>query len=228
MERIGLSDLLDEEIRTSTLYQAAITHRSAGASHNERLEYLGDAVLGLVIAEKLYLCYPQATEGDLSRLRAYLVRRRMLAEVAREIRLGETLILGQGERRSGGSHRDSTLANALEAVFGAVYLLKGMAAVRTLIFNLFKSRLDNLPALEELKDPKSKLQEILQSRNLPLPEYVLLRAEGSPHAHLFRLRCLVKPFNIDVVGEGPSKRAAEQQSAKLALEMMDLSGDSES
>ena len=168
-----LEESLGHEFSDRALLQQALTHRSAGSHNNERLEFLGDAILGAVIAEDLYSRYPQASEGELSRLRSRLVRHESLTDIARALDIGQHLSLGGGERRSGGHQRDSILSDAVEAVLGAVYLDKGFDACKTCILVLFKDKLGSLSEIEFLKDAKTRLQEYLQSRQLALPEYVV-------------------------------------------------------
>ncbi len=216
---VSLLSTLDKDVLTSDIYQEALRHRSAGTGHNERLEYLGDAILGMIIAEYLYREQPEADEGDLSRLRAYLVRKETLAEIAKENNLGDAMILGPGELKSGGYRRSAILADAMEAVIGAVYLCKGLTYVRDFIHTLYKTRFDTLPLPLELKDPKSHLQEYLQSRGMPLPEYVVT-AEGEPHAQKFKAYCRISGSDIEGRGVGSSKRKAEQDSARQALSLL--------
>ncbi len=212
-----LCGLIDPDLARSELVREALTHRSAGTPHNERLEYLGDAVLGLVIAEYLYQRFPNLDEGDLSRLRSHLVRKETLAAIAREIHLGEVIRLGPGELKSGGFRRDTILANALEALFGAIFVSEGLERVRAAILRLFASRLAALPPTESLKDPKSRLQEWLQSRGIALPEYTLLEASGEAHARRFHIRCTIPALGVEVSAWAESKRRAEQACAERAL-----------
>src|SRR6516225_4648001 len=211
-ERLGY------EPRDGALFAAALTHRSAPGPNNERLEFLGDAVLNLVIAHLLYRGFPHAAEGDLSRLRARVVSREPLAEVAAELDIGQVLQLGSGELKSGGFRRQSILADALEAVFGAIYLDGGLAAAEPVILRLFGPRIAALPEPEALKDAKTRLQEYLQSRSLSLPRYAVLRVEGEDHAQVFRVSCEVPGLALRVEGDGSSRRRAEQQAAARMLE----------
>jgi ribonuclease-3 len=204
--------------RDLALFRAALTHRSASGANNERLEFLGDAVLNLLIAHRLYDAFPGATEGELSRLRAQLVSREPLAEIALALGLGEALQLGSGELRSGGFRRQSILADALEAVCGAVFLDGGLAAVEPLVARLFAARITALPDPEALKDAKTRLQEYLQSRSLTLPRYVILDIEGEDHAQIFRVSCEVSGLALRVEGSGSSRRRAEQQAAARMLD----------
>ena len=211
-ERLGY------EPRDLALFRAALTHRSAAGPNNERLEFLGDAVLSLAIAAQLYGAFPQASEGDLSRLRARVVSREPLAEVALGLGLGEMLQLGSGELRSGGFRRQSILADALEALCGAIFLDGGLEAVRGVIERLFADRIAALPEPEALKDAKTRLQEYLQSRSLRLPRYAVERVEGADHAQIFRVSCEVPDLARRVEGEGSSRRRAEQQAAERMLD----------
>jgi ribonuclease-3 len=200
------------------LLEDALTHRSASPRHNERLEFLGDALLNLVMAEDLFRRYPQASEGELSRLRANLVKGEALAELARGLKLGETLRLGQGELKSGGPQRESILADALEAIFGAVYLDGGLDACRALILHLYRDCLDHLASAGELKDPKTRLQEYLQARQQPLPVYSVLEIHGEPHAQSFTVECAVADRRGVAVGS--NRRKAEQDAARQVLEQL--------
>ncbi|MEZ5541666.1 MAG: ribonuclease III [Pseudomonadota bacterium] len=200
----------------SALFQQALTHRSAGSRNNERLEFLGDALLGSVIAGELYQRFPAASEGRLSRLRATLVRRESLAEIARGLELGQHLRLGPGERKSGGHRRDSITSDALEAVFGAIYLDSDFATCRHCILTLFAARLQGLTETAVLKDPKTRLQEFLQARRRPLPSYDVLSITGEAHAQLFRVQCAVDG-DAPAEGEGGSRRQAEQDAAARML-----------
>ncbi|MGI8739364.1 MAG: ribonuclease III [Gammaproteobacteria bacterium] len=211
---------LDADMLAGASFRAAVTHRSAGGGNNERLEYLGDAVLGMLIAEHLYRLHPNASEGDLSRLRAKLVRGETLAGIAKELHLSDLLVLGPGEVKAGGHRRDTILADALEAIIGAIYLEKGFEAARVFVLGLFQTRIANLPPPEQLKDAKTRLQEYLQARNLALPEYRLQLASGEPHAQNFVMRCLLPHCGIETTGEGGSKREAEQRAAARALAML--------
>lgn len=200
------------------LLEEALTHRSAAPRHNERLEFLGDALLNLVMAEYLFQRYPQASEGELSRLRANLVKGETLAEVARGLKLGEELRLGQGEIRSGGAQRESILADALEAIFGAVYLDGGLNACRALILHLYRDNLAGLASAGELKDPKTRLQEYLQARQQPLPIYSVLEIRGEPHTQRFTVECAV--VDRRAVAVGNSRRKAEQDAARQMLGLL--------
>lgn len=206
------------------LFQEAITHRSAGGKHNERLEFLGDSVLDLVIAEFLFVNFPDLKEGELSRIRSHLVKKDTLATIAGEIDLGRLVILGPGELKSGGQHRDTILANALEAIIGAIFLDEGLDAAKRFVFALFRARIDELPSPCELKDPKSQLQEYLQANNLALAHYTLVHTEGACHAQNFKSLCVIEELNINTSAWGSSKRKAEQASARKALDIIRKSG----
>ena len=198
----------------------ALTHRSAAAKHNERLEYLGDAVLGMVIAKALFLRFSAQPEGDLTRMRASLVKGVTLAEVAREFALGDLLLLGPGELKSGGFRRDSILADALEAIIGAIYLEAGLDVCESLILSWFTPRLDALNPKFVKKDNKTCLQEYLQARKLPLPVYQVTEIKGKSHEQTFFVECTVEGLANTVIGKGHSRRIAEQQAAKHAFEIL--------
>ncbi len=210
---------------TSELLENALTHRSAPGGSNERLEFLGDAILDLVISAELYERRPDATEGDLSRLRAYLVNDASLARVASSLELGEYLRLGDGERKSGGHRRSSILADALEALFAAIYLDGGYTAARDVILACFGKQLADLPDADELRDPKTRLQEWLQKRGRPLPEYTLDDVSGKAHQQRFEVICTLEGGE-STRGEGTSRRRAEQASARRMLALLSA-GDSE-
>ncbi len=208
---------LGHDFGDARLLDLALTHRSHAGEHNERLEFLGDSLLGCVIAILLYERYPDRPEGDLSRLRAALVNQASLYEVAQSLDLGESLRLGEGELKSGGFRRPSILADALEAILGAVYLDAGFDAVRALVARLFAGKLNAAGTAPPGKDPKTALQELLQGRRLPLPRYTVLQVAGEAHQQTFRVECRVDELAIVETGEGPSRRAAEQQAAQGAL-----------
>lgn len=214
---------LGYEPRDPMLFRAALTHRSAAGPNNERLEFLGDAVLNLVVAHHLYAAFPEATEGDLSRLRARLVSGEPLAEVAASLKLGEALQLGSGELKTGGFRRQSILADAFEAVCGALYLDGGLAVAEGVIEKLFGPRIAALPAPHELKDAKTRLQEYLQSRGLTLPRYRVERVEGEAHAQIFHVTCEVPVLGLSAEGRGSSRRRAEQEAAERILAAVDAS-----
>ena len=208
---------LGHEFSDPGLLERALTHRSHASGHNERLEFLGDSLLGCVIAVLLYERYPDMPEGDLSRLRATLVNQASLFEVAQSLDLGDVLRLGEGELKSGGFRRPSILADAFEAILGAVYLDAGFEAVRRVVESLFAARIDRASEEPPAKDPKTALQEDLQGRRLPLPRYVVVTVGGEAHRQVFRVECKVDELGISAVGEGGSRRAAEQQAAESVL-----------
>jgi ribonuclease-3 len=203
--------------RDAGLFSTALTHRSVSAANNERLEFLGDAVLNLLIAEHLYRAFPLCSEGDLSRLRSRLVSGESLAQVASALGLGAALHLGSGELKSGGFRRKSILADALEALCGAIFLDGGLEAARQAVEALFAARIAALPEPATLKDAKTRLQEYLQSRGLPLPSYVMERVEGEAHAHTFWVRCEVAALARRAQGSGSTRRSAEQEAAERVL-----------
>jgi ribonuclease-3 len=202
------------------LCHAALTHRSAGADHNERLEFLGDSILNCSVARLLYDAHPEADEGALSRLRATLVSGETLARIAGELGLGEHLRLGPGELKSGGFRRASILADALEAVLGAIFLDAGFDAAAAVVARIIGPRMAELPAADTLKDPKTRLQEALQAHGLALPVYTLTAAAGDPHLQSFTVTCEVPVLGVSAVGEGGSRRRAEQLAAAKLLELL--------
>jgi ribonuclease III len=216
-----LREQLSYEARDLALFRAALTHRSAAGPNNERLEFLGDAVINLLIAQALYGSFPHADEGDLSRLRARLVSAEPLARIARSIGLGETLQLGAGELRSGGFRRESILADALEALCGAIFLDQGLAATQAVVSQLFAAPIAQLPDPHTLKDAKTRLQEYLQSRSLALPGYSVLAVHGEDHAQRFTVSCEAPGLGLHTQGEGSSRRRAEQQAAERMLAAID-------
>jgi ribonuclease-3 len=203
--------------RDAALFTTALTHRSASGANNERLEFLGDAVLNVVVSERLYHRFPGADEGDLSRLRARVVSREPLAAIAQGLGLGDALNLGSGELKTGGFRRESILADALEAVCGAVFLDGGIDAVRRVFEPLFDPRIAALPSAEQLKDPKTRLQEYLQARGMELPNYVVDAIEGDAHDQRFTVSCILQGLRIHVRGQGSNRRRAEQEAAGKAL-----------
>lgn len=215
-----LSQVLGYTFRDETLLQTALTHSSFGQRHNERLEFLGDSILGWVIADALFKRFPHAREGQLSRLRAGLVKGVTLAEIARELELGSYLRLGQGERKSGGFRRKSTLADAFEAILGAVFLDSDIATCQAIILALFATRLDAQTLDDTLKDPKSRLQEFLQSRKQSLPTYRILSTTGKDHEQVFCVACEVESLAEPFVADGTSRRLAEQAAAQKALDAL--------
>jgi ribonuclease-3 len=203
--------------RDPALLQQALRHRSAGSAHNERMEFLGDALVNLIVAEALHDRWPKADEGALTRARASLVRESALAGVARQLKLGEFLELGPGEMKSGGQRRDSILADALEALVAAIHLDAGYEACRRRVLPWFEPMLDELPVGKVEKDAKTRLQEWLQARQFARPEYTLLDSSGEEHARIFRVRCRTEAPPFSAEAEGGSLRAAEQASAMLVL-----------
>lgn len=214
----GLLEPLDEDIRTSEIFQKAITHRSASNKNNERLEFLGDSILNLVISTYLYEHLPDIDEGGLSRLRSYLVRGETLAKIGAESNLGDYLTLGAGELKSGGFRRHSIIEDAFEAIIGAVFLLRGFDYTQRYVLSLYTGYLDNLPSADSLKDPKSRLQEWLQSRGQPVPDYQVLDIAGEAHQQTFTAECWVEGMNIRTRAKGSSRRKAEQRSAQKAFD----------
>lgn len=199
------------------LLRQALTHRSFGSPHNERLEFLGDSVLNCVVAGALYKSFDALKEGELSRLRASLVRQETLADIARGLALGDFLQLGEGELKSGGASRPSILADALEAIFGAIYVDAGFDAARNAVERLYAPSMARINPEDTGKDPKTALQEILQGRHLSLPRYALLAARGEAHAQEFDIECVIPELDIRTTGSGPSRRIAEQQAAQRAM-----------
>lgn len=216
-----LQQRLEYRFSNRQLLERAVTHRSAGSRNNERLEFLGDAVLGMVIAERLFRQEQGKEEGDLSRLRASLVNRETLAELAASLDIGEYLRLGPGEMKSGGHRRGSVLADALEAIIGGVYLDGGFDQAAALIDRLFADRLSSLPDAGELIDPKTRLQERLQGQGIELPNYEVIDVSGPPHKRRFRVACRVNALNLSTEAEGRSRRAAEQSAAEGLLARLD-------
>lgn len=202
------------------LLQRALTHRSAGGAHYERLEFLGDALLNFVIGEAAYSAWPKAAEGDLSRWRASLVCEDTLARLAKNLQLGDQLRLGTGELKSGGFRRESILADALEALFGAVYLDGGFEPARAVVLRQFQPLLDDPPEADSLKDSKTRLQEALQAVPRPLPEYAVLSEHGPPHRRVFRVSCRLPDSGEQTEAGGASRKQAEQDAARLMIEKL--------
>jgi ribonuclease-3 len=202
------------------LLTMALTHRSMGANNNERLEFLGDSILGFVIAQKLYDTFPDASEGALSRLRASLVNQDSLAELARKHKIGDYLILGSGELKSGGFRRDSILSDALEAIIGALFNDQGIEACQNWILNLFSGKLSELTVDNWKKDPKTQLQELMQAHGLELPEYELVTMSGLPHAQSFKITCRTRLTDTVCIGSGGSRKKAEQSAAEQMLALL--------
>ncbi|MDN3615165.1 ribonuclease III [Vibrio gallaecicus] len=208
------------QFNDADLIHLALTHRSAAGKHNERLEFLGDSILSFVIADDLYHRFPKVNEGDMSRMRATLVRGHTLAELGREFELGDYLKLGPGELKSGGFRRDSILADAVEAIIGAVYLDSDTEVVRRIILSWYQSRLESIQPGISQKDPKTRLQEFLQGRRNPLPVYTVTNIKGEAHNQEFTVECEVAGTDKPVIGKGTSRRKAEQAAAETALERL--------
>ncbi len=211
---------MDYDFNDANLRIQALTHRSAGSNHNERLEFLGDALLGSIIAEYLFEHFPRADEGQLTRTRASLVNRETLAEVARTLDLGGALVLGEGEQRSGGWRRDSILANALEALVGAVYLDGGMDACQHMVEVWFADKLTEIDPARAAKDPKTALQELLQRQRYDLPRYETTGVSGPSHDQTFTVSCYTDALTEPVIAIGRSRRKAEQAAARAALNLL--------
>lgn len=216
-----LREALDYEFSDAGLLTRALTHRSAGGSNNERLEFLGDAVLAIVISEAVFHRRPSASEGTLSRLRASLVKEPTLADLAKSLGLGDHLLLGPGERKSGVHRRASVLSDSLEALFGAVYVDAGFEEARRFILQTYTDRLDNLPETDDLKDPKSRLQEFAQARKWALPAYRVEQVRGEAHQKTFEVSCSIGEIGESTGGVGSSRRDAEQDAAQKMLEHLD-------
>lgn len=214
---VQLSHRLGYEFADPALLKKALTHRSASAANNERLEYLGDAVLDLVVAEELYSRFPHASEGELTRLRAALVKGKTLAKVAHELDLSNFLALGTGEIKSGGHHRESILADAVEAILGAIYLEAGLDACKSRVRAWFADRLEKQSLEVDEKDAKTQLQEWLQARGLPLPVYEVVKTEGEHHNQVLTVSCQVNALPCPVIAEAGSRKKAEKKAAQLAL-----------
>jgi len=215
-----LSKKLGLSFNNPQLFITALTHRSASSNNNERLEFLGDSILGFVVAQKLYELFPGASEGVLSRLRASLVNQGSLAELGRKHRLGDYLLLGSGELKSGGFRRDSILSDAVEAIIGALYSDQGMDACQQWILQLFSEKLTNLSLDNWRKDPKTQLQELMQSKKMELPDYTLLTMSGLAHEQTFKVKCTTTLTAEVCIGTGNSRKKAEQSAAELMLELL--------
>jgi ribonuclease III len=214
----SLANCLGYQFKTPALLTQALTHRSFSGNNNERLEFLGDSVLNFIVAHQLYVRFLKLPEGDLSRLRAQLVKETTLSEIAFSLNIGDALKLGEGELKSAGWRRPSILADALEAIIGAVYSDGGFAAAEALVLKLYAERLDTIDPKVIDKDAKSQLQEFLQGKKIDLPDYSVVSIEGEAHAQTFKMECIIEKLNITTVGEGTSRRVAEQQAAQMALE----------
>lgn len=216
-----LAQKLGIHFNNPELFVIALTHRSFSAKNNERLEFLGDSILGFVIAEQLYQRFPNAAEGDLSRLRASLVNQSSLAELARFYQMGNYLLLGSGELKSGGFRRDSILSDALEAIIGALFLDQGINTCQLWIAQLFADKLNNLSLMGSQKDPKTQLQELMQAKHLDLPDYELITQSGLAHEQTFEVRCSVKLTSKTTTGKGISRKRAEQAAAEQMLKVLE-------
>lgn len=212
-----LQKIIGYFFKKKEILKQALTHRSSGNNHNERLEFLGDSILNFTIAHALYKYFPNVNEGDMSRMRATLVKGNTLAKIAYEFKLGNYLNLGPGELKSGGSKRESILANTIEAIIGGIFLDSNIFIVEKILLKWYKKRLKNITPGETQKDAKTKLQEYLQSKNLPLPQYVIIQIYGEAHNQLFTIQCKIKTISKNIIGFGANKRQAEQQAAKIAL-----------
>lgn len=223
-----MSDLLKQRLQIRLGYEfrdpaqldLALTHRSHGASNNERLEFLGDSILNFIIGEALFRRFPEAREGQLSRLRSQMVKGETLAEIAREFEVGECLRLGEGEMKSGGHRRDSILADTLEALIGAIYLESGFITCADRVNAWYQARLDALSLEQPAKDAKTRLQEFLQAHKLPLPEYEVVEVEGEAHAHRFTIECRVDSLKESARARATSRRVAEKEAAAAVLEKL--------
>lgn len=218
--RESLPERLQYRFRDTSLLEDALTHRSVSERNNERLEFLGDSILNFVIASELFAREPNESEGALSRLRASLVNRETLADIARGLDLGGYLHMGTGELKSGGRRRDSILSDALESVLGAVYQDSGYEACRALILRLFQDRLESLPSAHDLKDPKTRLQEHLQSTRRPLPSYAVTEVSGKAHEQTFSVECSIEGIDTVTQGVASNRRRAEQAAASAMLDAL--------
>ncbi|PCI76032.1 MAG: ribonuclease III [SAR86 cluster bacterium] len=220
-----LQQSLAYQFSNPDLAQLALTHRSANAAHNERLEFLGDALLGFIVAETLFTLNPQASEGELSRMRSALVNKNALAAAARSLGIGEYLQLGTGEANSGGSDRDSILADTVEALIAAIYLDGGIDSCTTFVKKISESKLAIDAAATEQKDAKTRLQEFLQAQGKNLPKYTVVEISGAAHEQVFHVSCRLESLGAESTGSGTSKREAEQQAAKNILEAIEVTTD---
>jgi ribonuclease-3 len=217
---LALQQRIGHRFNDPALLERALTHRSYGADHNERLEFLGDAVLSLVVSSLLFERLGDSDEGDLTRVRAHLVREDSLYRAALQLGLPDALRLGEGEARGGGAMRSSILADALEALIGATFLDGGLPAARNLVHSLFGEVIETTEAGSWAKDAKTELQELLQARKIPVPSYRILATRGQAHAQTFEVECAVPTLSLRETGEGKSRRAAEQEAARRMLETL--------
>jgi ribonuclease-3 len=219
--RSSLSQKLDYQFRDESLLRQALSHRSVGAVNYERLEFLGDSILNFVVAEQLFHKFPDEDEGSLSRMRASIVRGETLAQIGKELCISDHLIMGPGELRSGGFRRASILADAVEALIGAVYLDAGHEEAKQLVLRLMQDKIGQISPKVNLKDAKTCLQELLQARQLDLPEYSVSQVSGEQHAQTFTVECYVSGINRSATGTGKSRKKAEQQAAAKMLEILE-------
>lgn len=215
----SLYKTLNYQFKQPQLLELALTHRSAKSNHNERLEFLGDSLLSVVISDALYHQFPKEQEGDLSRMRSTLVRGQTLAEIARDFGMGDYLRLGLGELKSGGFRRDSILADTMEAIIGAVYLDSDIEQCREVVLSWYKERLEQIKPGVGQKDPKTQLQEYLQGRGKPLPVYTVADIKGQAHNQEFTVRCQIQGHE-DLQAKGTSRRKAEQKAASMMLQLL--------
>ncbi|VAW56180.1 Ribonuclease III [hydrothermal vent metagenome] len=215
-----LEQSLNYSFQKASLLKEAVTHRSANANNNERLEFLGDSILNFVVAAELFKRYPKSSEGDLSRIRASLVNKEGLYIVSQNLKLGNYLILGSGELKSGGYRRNSILADTVEAIFGAVYLDSDLICCEALILALYKEQFENIPDADSLKDPKTRLQELLQSRKLGLPEYNVIDIVGKAHNQQFTVNCIINKLELETQGKASNRRKAEQITADKIIPLV--------
>lgn len=219
-ELLELCDKLGYIFQKFSLLETALTHRSHSATNNERLEFLGDSILSFVMTHALYHRYPKATEGELSRLRSHLVREEALFEIAKNLNLGNFLKLGLGELKTGGANRASTLADAMEAIIAAIFLDSNLESAQACVLRLFKEKLDKTSLSFNIKDPKTKLQEYLQSKKQALPVYEVVSAEGDLHQQTFKISCQVKGYKKETFGISTNRRKAEQAAALAFLQYL--------
>jgi len=217
MTHNGLEAKLGHEFSDSSLCQQALTHRSFGVPHNERLEFLGDSVLNCVVAHLIYERFPGMAEGELSRLRANLVNQAVLADIATELGAGALMRLGEGEVKTGGASQPSIIADAVEALLGAIFLDAGFDKAAATVGHLYSTRIDSAQEGRPVKDAKTALQEWLQARRLPLPKYTVMKIEGEAHRQAFQVRCEVESQGASALGHGPTRRTAEQDAAVQVL-----------
>ncbi len=215
MKKEDIEKLLSSKIKKSQIYLNSLTHRSASNKNNERLEFFGDAILGFFIAEYLYERFPDDDEGTLSRKRSYIVKKETLSKVAARYDIGSKIILGGGEKKSGGHRRDSIISDALEALIAVVYIVEGPDLARIFIYKIFDDILNSMPSDENLKDPKTKLQELLQANNFELPNYETEEIQNKNNI-TFKTICTIKKFNVSESGSGSNKRKSQQEAALKA------------